>query len=182
MSTVRETIQDLTYNGEPLRVITGNPFFPDGSDRSKDIVLIPFTDGGAVTCAEAMCEANHRVLEEEWGHLESFTTHGGGFSLLIALFLDEEAPDDLEDVIKSLEDYPVLCDQMLSEVEHEWIEECWNMYGRDEVRYALRDSEGVTDEQIDNAAEEYVMDCEDWYLEGDSLVFDAASIASLIVK
>lgn len=185
MITVRETIQDLTYNGEPLQVVTGNPYSPEGSDRSKDIVLIPLTDGGAVTGAEAVYEANHRALEDSWGHLDAFTTHNGGYSLLIALFLDEEAPEDLEEVINSLDDYPVICEQTLSEIELEWMDEAWNDYGRNDVRRLLTsDLEEITsDADIDDA---YYFWCRNSdygaYLEGDFLVFDAAAVASLIVK
>lgn len=183
MNTVRDILEDLTYNGEPLHVITGNPYFPDDSDRAKDIVLIPMTDGNALTCAEAVYESNHRALEDSWGHLDAYTTHCGGYSMLIALFLDEDAPDDLVDVIKALEDYPVICENTLGEVEIEWMEEAWNIYGRDDVRALLSDDliDEVSDSLIDKAYDYWCRNSDyGAYLEHDSLVFDADMVAETV--
>src|SRR5690606_18787823 len=48
----------------------------------------------------------------------------------IALDLDSEAPENLVQVIESLEGYPVLCDEELSRAEQEMIEEHWEYYGK----------------------------------------------------
>lgn len=183
MATVREVIDGMTFYAYDLHIIEGNPYFPEGDDRTKDIVLIPFTDGNALTGAEAVYEANHRVLEEAWGELEAFTTHCGGYSMLIALFLDEEAPEDLESTLESLEDYPILCESTFSEVEQEWINEAWEDYGRSDVRDLLdADLEEITaDADIDDAYDYWCRNSDyGAYLEGDSLVFDAEEVAETV--
>lgn len=180
MATVREVIDGITFYAYDLHIIEGNPYYPAGSDRTKDIVLIPFTDGNALTCADAVCESNHRVLEEAWGDLDAFTTHNGGYSMLIALFLDEEAPEDLESTLESLEDYPVLCEFTYSEVEQEWMEEAWESHGRFDVRRFLSDDldEITSDADIDDAYSYWCRNSDYGpYLEGDALVFDAEAIA-----
>lgn len=99
---------------------------------TDEVMVVPMTFRNARITADAVTEANARYLNEHWA--DYVTAHSTHFGLQVALPLDEEAPEDLRDVIMALLDYPVLCESTLSEVEMEWINEAWDDYGRDEVR------------------------------------------------
>lgn len=122
--------------------------------------LFRYTDyGGGYTIAKA----NIRYIEENYkdlidkGLIESYSTAHSGENMefkFAAL-----ADDKLYEELLSLEGYPVLDDQTLSEVEMELEDECWNSYGRDMFKDALiqkygEEAEELSDEEIDDLAYE----------------------------
>ncbi|AEL17686.1 hypothetical protein CUCO_82 [Mycobacterium phage Cuco] len=87
--------------------------------------------------------ANYRVLSREWADCPALTDGPYSGSTHIGLLLDEAAPADLIDVLEALESYPVLDDQVHSEVEQETIQEHWELYGRDDVYDAVAKAIGA---------------------------------------
>lgn len=133
------------------------------------------THHNALTQAEAIYEANARFLSEHWA--DHVITANSGYGRYIALSLDDEEPSDLAEIIEGLNDYLILCEQTLGEVEQEWITESWESWGRDEVRDHL-DDDDLTDEELDRAFWEWSSnDNYGAYLEGNHLIFDAEAVA-----
>lgn len=82
---------------------------------------------------DAVSVSNYRVLYESWSHLEGLSRGPYSNSDYIALDLDSEAPADLTEVLDGLADYPVIDEQVWSEVEQEMIQEHWGSYGGADV-------------------------------------------------
>jgi hypothetical protein len=66
---------------------------------------------------------------------------------------------ELKEIFESLEDYPCLDDEAMSEVERDLEKECWDSFGQDDFEDHLRDTlddsltdkiENLTNEQIDS--------------------------------
>lgn len=74
--------------------------------------------------------ANYRVLSDRWQDIEGLTDGPYSGSTHIALDLDSEAPEDLIEVIESLEGHPVLDDDEYYRAEQEMIDEHWESYGK----------------------------------------------------
>lgn len=80
---------------------------------------------------------NYRALDA----IEDFHMHrvGSPFSNAdyFALELDGPAPEGLVEIIRGLENYPVLDESLMSEAEQELAEEHWDDYGRADARASL---------------------------------------------
>ena len=76
---------------------------------------------------------------------------GGFFTRAIAIRLDVES-NELLDILDALEDYPVIDDSLLSEMEFNAIEESWVEYGRDDLKreYLKQYGKELTDEEADD--------------------------------
>lgn len=86
---------------------------------------------------DALSEANYKVLQENWeGHPALID---GGFSncYSIGLQWNSPAPWDLIETVESLENYPVLDDELMSNIETEWANEHWDDYGILDARREL---------------------------------------------
>ncbi len=95
---------------------------------------------------EPVSVSNFRVLTDNWSGNPAYeAAYRGPWSNVdaIALALDEVAPCDVVDVIEALDGYPVLDDQVYSDVEQEMIQEHWESYGRDDTLSAVADALGV---------------------------------------
>lgn len=99
-------------------------------------------------------QSNGKALMRDHPDLfeEGFGGHGTvwvGISEEKRLNLTEEQFDALKDIVRTLADYPVLDDQMYSELQMESQWEYWQEYGRDGIREALvKKFEGDADAQI----------------------------------
>ncbi|AEV52141.1 hypothetical protein [Rhodococcus phage RGL3] len=104
---------------------------------------------------DAVSVSNYEELEEMWGELDCFTYSPWSNNDTIALKLDEGiAPDDLEDVIRGLSDYPVLNESRWSEVEQRMIDEDWESYGRRDTFEHV--AQALEIEELSDAAEEII--------------------------
>ncbi|KZM68849.1 hypothetical protein [Nocardia terpenica] len=95
--------------------------------------------------------ANYRVLREQWGDAPGLSDGPYSNCDYIALDLDSEAPEDMTETLDALESYPVLDDQVWSEVEQEQIQEHWDNYGRWDLHKAVREAIGAY--ELTDAAE-----------------------------
>lgn len=122
--------------------------------------LFRYSDyGGGYTIAKAnirYIEDNYKdLIDKELISTDSTAYNGENMEFKFAALAD----DKLYEELLSLEGYPVLDDQTLSEVEMELEDECWNSYGRDMFKDALiekygEEAEELSDEEIDDLAYE----------------------------
>lgn len=120
-------------------------------------------------------------------------------SLMVKLDAPTATLEACEDILQRLATYPCLDEQRLSAVEAEIAEECWDSWGRDELRTAIWDArDGDVAEHVLSNWSDVDLDrlfkasCRDagvsWYepIDGDSAQFPintvAASIASTLAS
>ena len=107
---------------------TGNPY--PATYEYVPVVVLNHTMGSDVYgYAEPVTIANYRVLRDEWSDVEGLSDGPYSGSSHIALDLDAVAPVDLIDVLDALENYPLLDEQVWSDVEQETIRDHWESYG-----------------------------------------------------
>ncbi|MFC9995714.1 hypothetical protein [Nocardia sp. NPDC127526] len=120
-------------------------FYP-ASWRSdgKDLLLINATRSkDRHGYDDAMGIANTRVLRRQWGTVRGLSDGPYSDCDHVALDLDSPAPEDLTDVLDSLESSSCLDEDEWSAVEQEQIQEHWDDYGRDDLHKAVRDAIGA---------------------------------------
>jgi hypothetical protein len=108
--------------------------------------------------------ANYRVLEEMQNEFPQIVTTYGGYSTYGIVFrLDQgPLPEELIEVIDALDAYPILDENVMSEVEMELQGENWESWARDDWRRKLEEEFG--DEDVDELSDEDI----------DKLWWDAA--------
>lgn len=135
------------HNGDNAPIGGSYPldcFEPAGSDAeqaNEDGTLylqIPHCAGGDYygTSVEL---ANHRAFMSEYGHIPGVvgtTSYPGGFGVVVKLSTVENN-DDMAETINALYEYPVIDDEMLSEVEREIIEESESDFHDDTRKYLI---------------------------------------------
>jgi len=88
--------------------------------------------------------SNHKAIEEEYGDVPGcYTFHGGYDTFSIAfdlrlILIDGIGP--IEELLRGLENYPLIDEDLHSTMEHEAEDECWASYGRGDFIRALEDS------------------------------------------
>jgi hypothetical protein len=118
--------------------------YPDMVWHECETLVINWTVGRDVHGYEdTVGVANYRVLTESWAECDGLNDGPYSGQACIAVDLDSAAPNDLVDVLDALESYPVLDDQVHSEVEQEMIVEHWESYGRDDMLSAVADALNV---------------------------------------
>lgn len=116
---------------------------PAGSVHNGELVLRHTIGRSFYGYEDPLEVANYRVLTEQWSDVDSLTDGPYSDCRCVGLRLDGVPPADLVDVITSLTDYPILDEQVWSEVEREHIEEHWADYGQRDSAYAVADALGV---------------------------------------
>lgn len=86
---------------------------------------------------DPMYISNYRALDamDGWSELRCASPYSN--ATYFALEMDADAPEGLIDVIRALENYPVLDEALMSEVELELGQEHWDDYGRRDARVSL---------------------------------------------
>lgn len=121
----------------------------------KDLLLVNATrakDGYGYD--DAMGIANTRVLRAQWAGLASLSDGPYSDCDYLALDLDSRAPEDLTEVLDSLDSYPCLDEEEWSKVEQEQIQEHWDGYGRWDLHKAVCEAIGAW--ELTEAAEAIV--------------------------
>ena len=152
-----ETYTFSHFSGKPLSELG---FIDWGSLHKEDgsIVIVPYTSWGDYYGSTAE-RSNQAYLEKEWDW--AYVVRGDYGSRAIAVDLSSittEQQDELDDVIRSLNDYPVLDDDLLSEVEMELEQEDWDSWIEKDIRRELDridfDNDDLTQEDMQQAARE----------------------------
>ena len=97
-------------------------------DDTRPIVELPATAGHDLFgYTDAVSLSNHNYIAElsSAGHLPSFVQLRYHNATVWAYFADTELNDAETDIIKRLEDYPVLDEDRMSEIESGWVDEFW---------------------------------------------------------
>ena len=105
---------------------------------------------------EPVAVSNYRVLASDWADVDGLFTGAWSNVDSIGLRLDAVAPDGLTDVINALDSYPVLDEQVWSDVEQETITEHWESYGRYDALVSVADVLGVSKADLTDYAETVV--------------------------
>lgn len=114
--------------------------------------------------------ANYTAFKEEFGEIDGVYIVSGGFSTYaIAVDVTVEN-DELWETLVKLEDYPVINEDTLYEIEQEAEEEAWKSWAESDFRSCLKDAieqqtlptsiTDLNDEEKDSLIE-YVEDCDD---------------------
>ncbi|KZM72242.1 hypothetical protein [Nocardia terpenica] len=112
--------------------------------NGKDLLLINATRSkDCYGYDDAIGIANTRVLHRQWGTAAGLSDGPYADCDYLALDLDSLAPEDLTDVLDSLEGYPCLDEEEWSAVEQEQIQEHWDDYGRWDLHKAVREAIGA---------------------------------------
>lgn len=92
--------------------------------------LLEFSDYSCTTCVE---ESNYITFLEDFGDNEFVHTISGHFGYnAIALHPNALKNPDIKAVLGALKTYPVLSEENLSELEHEYYLEYWQDHGKDD--------------------------------------------------
>ena len=85
-------------------------------------------------------KSNHQLFLKEFGEVDGVKNVYGGYSSSdIYIRLDVlNSNQDIQDCLNTLDDYPVMDEEHLSEVEEEAKEEAWNSYTRKDFLRALQ--------------------------------------------
>lgn len=117
--------------------------------------------------------SNVRTIEEDFEDcdVDNFLVRTGqlqgyGLSFATNVPADVEWLAKAEEILRALNDYPVLDECLMSELEHENMQESWEDYGRDDLRSELsrisdegeKLNESMTDNDIDEAWHAWAMD------------------------
>lgn len=86
---------------------------------------------------DAVGESNYKVLQENWEGHPALVDGGYSDCYSIGLQWNSPAPWDLIETIESLENYPVLDDELMSQIESDWADEHWDDYGILDARREL---------------------------------------------
>lgn len=106
-------------------------------DCTQHVVIIGPASYGEYDNSASWHRANHRWLEENYGQwlvTVGRSTHDG---LALALKVGSVVPTDLLATLNGLDDYPVICESTLSEVEMELEDESWDCWASDDLRSDL---------------------------------------------
>lgn len=131
-------------------------------------------------------EEAERLAEEMEDETWFQTFHGGHGTYAIAFHVDK-TPDEIVEMLEGLENYPVLDESAMSELETEEEGEAWENSYRDDYRRALEkefdgDAEGVDDDELfkhfmewsDKANEYWEHSVEGPYIDVDKIAKKAA--------
>lgn len=116
-------------------------YYDDDSNRVSETGAecheVPYCTYGDYDNSSAVERSNYRVLLAN--HPESLVeVHGDhGSAMLLYLGALEDQTEDLQDVIKGLESYPLVDESDHSELEREMESEAWSDWGREDFRRAL---------------------------------------------
>lgn len=85
-------------------------------------------------------KSNHELFIKEFGEIDGVkNVHGGYGSRDVYIRLDVlNSNQDIQDCLNALDDYPVMDEEHLSEVEEEAKQEAWNSYTRKDFLRALQ--------------------------------------------
>ena len=156
MATVREVLT-AEYGEDFARSISHiaevhNTYRTDGEDT---LVFNLARSGDVHGYDNALEVSNYRDLISRWEDFDIKTRTWINVDT-IGLRLDSPAPADLTEVIDALENYPVLDESLMSEVECEIIDEHWQSYGRHDILGAVADALGVDRSDLTDYAEDLV--------------------------
>lgn len=158
---------------------------------AREWVLLPLSESGAASGAEAVFEANFRALSAEFGAAVSEV--GLGYSLGLGFEVDAVLSDEvygqLVEVLGFFAEggYPLWDESVHADVVDEWEGRAWEDFARDDVRAAVvaaagaEVAAGISDDELDAVFFDYQSNGGEVYLEGDSLVFDVEDVAAAVV-
>lgn len=124
-----ETYRFSHFSGKSLKELG----YIDGSSLHKsdngDIGIIPHTSWGDYI-GDTVDRANHKILlEKDW----AYDVHGDYGSRAIGVDLTNR-PEELDDILRALDNYPILDDNILSEVETELEQDDWDSWIEMDIR------------------------------------------------
>lgn len=157
MVTVRETLAGVYGDGWQQSIdhigSVIDTYRTDGPVFVFDTRLV--SDRNIHGYDEPVAVSNYRTLYSDWQWSDALFTGTWSNVDSIGLRLDEQCPDGLTDVIDSLADYPVLDEQLWSEVEWEMMREHWDSYGLYDARATLADALGIeSTDYLDDSVDE----------------------------
>lgn len=86
--------------------------------------------------------ANFRAFQKLFEHYHKLSGNHNNFGIAISINWLLRASDEalkVMDLLEALEDYPIICDETLSEVECELAEEAWENWTHDDYRAGLEE-------------------------------------------
>lgn len=125
----RELYEALSSPSELFEWDTDGRFWYSSSNVSLESAThfsIPYTEG-----SDLVCVANRIALVEMYNaKRRDAVVENLGYVLVLPL--KEPIPQELCEAVLSLEDYPILDEELLAEMELNQTQENWESYGRDE--------------------------------------------------
>lgn len=109
-----------------VRFSTSKPY--PNSIETRDVLVFNHAVINDQQGDDPLSIANYRVLERNWSELHTTSPYVN--AKYFAIDMDEVAPEDLVEVIESLENYPVLDDEEMSKAEMDLADEHWDSYGK----------------------------------------------------
>lgn len=145
---------------DPDAIERGHAFYNERRDFAAEgyepIVWVPHTGEPAYGYQDAASESNRDVLDEM---SEQYPEHVHTFNNQYIFRVDEpepgvyELPNELAEIVGGLEDYPVLDESRMSEIETRYEDEAWESWGADDWQRELEDID-FEDEALNEVMEE----------------------------
>lgn len=140
-------------------------------EDEKTLFVVPeLLSGGHYASTSTVEESNHRVFLERFKGVDGVHDVSGGYgSYGVAIRKDVyESHEDIQETLHALDDYPVMDDEDLSDLEFHKSQDAWDDWGRNEAEEYLRNSlesllgdpdrvddlEEVLDEMFNDASDE----------------------------
>ena len=187
--TVRECLDiPRIYNGRFVRKNDYNKW-SDCDETSAEAIAIPHCLEG-YQC-DAMDASNREAIEGIDPDCEVLDYNLSAYhsELVARLDVASNQSREIAECVMALQDYPVLDEGRMSELEHEQCCEDWECYGRSDLRSELEQiqesAEDLTDTAIDDKWYEWCQDhCEGgWRHEiGSTIFYDLSEVAKFILK
>lgn len=119
-----------------------------------DNILVPEHMEGGDYSGSSVTKANYDSFMEEFGEVPGvialYGSHGSyGVGIRIGAINEE-----MVSVLEKLQDYPIIDEEKMSEIEHEWEGEAWESWARSDFLHALRRKFPQLEDRIDELDED----------------------------
>lgn len=130
-------MHSFTYND-----IQANPFSP-----STEWTIIPETQGSDYN-GSSVTRSNFEYMRDSFNASDDLAVvygwfFGYGIAYRTASYQDETMDTEIREIIDSLTDYPVVCEDHLSRLEIRWQDEALESWALDDFRRAVESSHGI---------------------------------------
>ena len=101
----------------------------NGELNADSWIDVPYC-GGSDYSGSSVEASNYKVMKDEYGNHADVAFYYGGHGTYGVIYRENTKDEDLLDIIKGLNDYPLISEDVNSEVEIEWENEAWESWAR----------------------------------------------------
>lgn len=150
---------DMAYENTPIE--GGGHYYysslenvkPDG-ETFPAWAEFPYTAYGDYVGYAAVGAANYRALKEDFGEHKDIAFISGDFGFQAVIYNTETKDEEILNILKNIVDYPLIDEDLHSEVTMEWENEAWDCWARSDFKSELRKLFPDLEEVIDDISDD----------------------------